>query len=301
MSANTKFKEECSIDIHMLGSKGYENTNTNYGDCFLVIDGRDAVIYDCGSEEHARKAIEILDNAGIEKAVVILSHNDDDHFRGIPYLIEEGRVEKLFTVLLLKYKDQLLDKIDDGRRNRDSISQAIKEKYDNIASLSGKVKLRDVYENADELPACVKFVGPDFDYMLGAAAKGLDGREGNTIDLETVTNAASVQIRIQFGSEKLLLTGDCTPAAIPEDEKLRTYKYIQLPHHGKAELAEMIFERTYPSNSIVFLISDNTGNTNGGSDKLKSKGHNVKNTKVDGTIKLKSGSSSSTYVSKLGV
>ena len=78
-------------------------------------------------------------------------------------------------------------------------------------------------------------------------------------------------------------------------------KYIQLPHHGKAELAEMIFERTYPSNSIVFLISDNTGNTNGGSDKLKSKGHNVKNTKVDGTIKLKSGSSSSTYVSKLGV
>lgn len=296
-----KFKEECSIDIHMLGSKGYENTNTNYGDCFLVIDGRDAVIYDCGSEEHAQKAIEILDNAGIEKAVVILSHNDDDHFRGIPYLIEEGRVEKLFTVLLLKYKDQLLDKIDDGRRNRDSISQAIKEKYDNIASLSGKVKLRDVYENADELPSCAKFVGPDFDYMLGAAAKGLDGREGNTIDLETVTNAASVQIRIQFGSEKLLLTGDCTPAAIPEDEKLRTYKYIQLPHHGKAELAEMIFERTYPSNSIVFLISDNTGNTNGGSDKLKSKGHNVKNTKVDGTIKLKSGSSSSTYVSKLGV
>lgn len=119
--------------------------------------------------------------------------------------------------------------------------------------------------------------------------------------METVTNAASVQIRIQFGSEKLLLTGDCTPAAIPEEEKLRTYKYIQLPHHGKAELAEQIFDRTYPSNSIVFLVSDNTGNTNGGSDKLKSKGHNVKNTKMDGTIRLKSGSSSTTYVSRLGV
>lgn len=294
-------EEECIIDIHMLSSKSYENKNTNYGDCFLVIDGQSAVVYDCGSEEHARKVIEILDKAGIDKAVVILSHNDDDHFKGIPYLIDEGRVDKLFTILLLQYKDKLLDKIDDGRRNRDSIGRAIKEKYDNIDSLSGRVKLRDVYENADELPACAKIVGPDFDYMLDAAAKGLDNREGNTVDLETVTNAASVQIRIQFGTEKILLTGDCAPAAIQESEKLRTYKYIQLPHHGKPELAEQIYERTYPSNNIVFLVSDNTGNAKGGSDKLKTKGHNVKNTKTDGTIKLKSGGSTSTYVGRLGI
>ena len=284
----------------MLSSNSYENTSANHGDCFLIIDGCTAVIYDCGSEEHAKKAIKLLDEAGIEKAVIILSHNDDDHFKGIPYLVEKGRAEKLFTILLLKYKDQLLDKINDGRRNSDSIGRAIKEKYDNIASLSGKIELYDVYEDAAKLPSYAKFIGPDFDYMIEAAATGLDGRKSDTVDMETVTNAASIQLQILFDSQKVLLTGDCTPAAIPENEKLRTYKYIQLPHHGKAELAEQIFDRTYPSNDIVFLVSDNTGNSNGGSDNLNTKGHNVKCTK-NGNVKLKSNDTSSTYIGRLGI
>ena len=285
----------------MLGSQSYGDSKTNYGDCFVIINQQEAVIYDCGSEEHAQKAIELLDVAKIEKATVILSHNDDDHFKGIPLLINEGRVDKLFTVLLLKYKDKLLSKIGDGRRNPKSIAQAIKEKYDNIASLSKTVDLRDVYESPDELPKFIEFIGPEFDYMLDAAAKGLDSREGDTIDMETVTNAASIQIKIKLENEKVLLTGDCTPAAIPEDEDLKSYKYIQLPHHGKAELAEKIFERTFPSNSIVFLVSDNTGSSNGGSDKLKSKGHNVKNTKTSGTVTLRSGHTPNTYAGKLAV
>ena len=275
-----------------MSSKNYENPSKNHGDCVVGIDGETAIIFDCGSEEHAKRVIEILDEHEVDKATVILSHNDDDHFKGISYLIKEGRVSKLFTILLLKYKKELLDIIDDGRRKLSSIGNSIKDLYDNIATLSGTVELRDVYADEAELPSQAKRIGPDLEYMLEAAAKGLDGREGDTIDNETITNAASVQINLTIGSAKLLLTGDCAPEAIPENEDLSEYSHIQLPHHGKPSLAEKIFERLGQNNDIIYVVSDNTGNSNGGSDDLNTQERNIKNTK-NGDVDIDTSSSSS--------
>ena len=284
--------------LYILSSINYTDPTQNHGDCFLYIDGSSAIVYDCGSIEHAKRVIEILDKHYIKKAIAILSHNDSDHFDGIPYLIEQGYVDTLFTILLLKYKDEILDKIDDDRRNRMSIGNAIKEAYENIYSLSGKVNLRDVYENAEELPKQVTFIGPTFEYMIEAVAKGLDGRQGNTIDRETVVNATSVQIHFDMSGKTALLTGDCTPAAIPDDIDLSKYHYIQLPHHGKYIHAEEIFDRVGINYQNIFLVSDNTGESNGGSDELMKnrKGHRIQNTKTDGDIILEpSGSSTNIH------
>lgn len=284
--------------LFVLSSIGYPDPAKNYGDCFLYIDGSQAIVYDCGSVEHAKRVIAILDKHCIRKAIVVLSHNDSDHFDGIPYLIEQGYVDTLFTILLLKYKDKLLDTIDDDRRNRESIGNAIKEAYDNIASLSGKVELKDVYENVEELPKQLTFIGPTFEYMIAAAAKGLDGRQGDTIDRETVVNATSIQIQLEMSEKKVLLTGDCTPAAIPDEIDLSEYQYIQLPHHGKFIHAQEIFDRVGIHYHNTFLVSDNTGNTNGGSDELMKnrKGHRIQNTKTDGDLKINpSGSSANIH------
>lgn len=287
--------------IKVLSSKNYEDPSKKHGDCIVGIDGQTAIIFDCGSEEHARRVIEILDEHGIDKATVILSHNDDDHFKGIPYLIEEGRVSKLFTILLLKYKKELLDIIDDGRRNLSSIGDAIIELYDKIATLSGTVALRDVYDDEAELPSQTKRIGPDLEYMLQAAAKGLDGREGEIIDGETIKNAASVQIGLTIGTAQFLLTGDCAPEAIPESEDLSEYSHIQLPHHGKPPLAEKLFERIGQNNDMIYVISDNTGNSNGGSDDLNTRGRNIKNTQ-SGDVDIATSSSYNTYTRRtLGI
>lgn len=143
------------------------------------------------------------------------------------------------------------------------------------------------------MPSQMKLIGPSFDYMLQAAAKGLDSREGNTIDNETITNAASVQIQLTSNDGTFLLTGDCTPAAIPEDIDLKKFDYIQLPHHGKSVLAEEIFERVGSKYDMVYLVSDNMGSSNGGSDDLvhKAKWHIIKNTKIDGDVEFSSKSS----------
>lgn len=150
------------------------------------------------------------------------------------------------------------------------------------------------------MPSFIKFIGPSLDYIIDAVAKDLDGREGDKVDMETVTNATSVQIQVSNGINKLFLTGDCAPLAIPESENLKKYAYIQLPHHGKADSAKALFDRTYPENGIVFFVSDNTGNSNGGSDKLDTTGHNVKNTKQRGTLLFTLDVSSNRYVGSLG-
>lgn len=248
-----------------LSANGYTDTSKNNGDCILVDNGVELVIYDCGCEDHARRAIEYMNEHAYTQAKLVLSHNDADHFDGIPYLIEQGVLSDIYTLLLLKYKDDLLDRINDKRRSRDSIAQRIEEIYNNIYSLSKKVILRDIFTDT-AVATGITIPGPDKEYALDAVAKRIDSRESDEIDKETIVNAVSTQLSIDFGVNKcLLLTGDSSYAAI--EKSLKSHSAIQLPHHGKLDQAEQIFN--VKDNHTIYYVSDNTGNTNGGSDKLR--------------------------------
>lgn len=248
-----------------LSAKGYDDPSKNNGDCILVDNGSELVIYDCGCEEHAQRVIGYMDEHGYSKAKLVLSHNDSDHFDGIPYLIEQGVLSEIYTLLLLKYKDELLDRINDKRRTRDSIANSIEEIYSNIYSLSGRVQLKDIFTDKD-IASDVSIIGPDKEYSLNAVAKRIDNRESDDIDKETIVNAISTQLSINFGgSKKLLLTGDSNYEAIKSTVK--SHSAIQLPHHGKLDQAESIFD--VKDNNTVYFVSDNTGNSNGGSDNLR--------------------------------
>ena len=228
-------------EIITLSAKHYENAETtNYGDCILINTGTELYIYDCGSSKHAEEVIQYMDKNGYEKATLILSHNDSDHFDGIPTLIANDRISSIRTTLLLKYVDEILERIDDKRRNRDTVKQEILEKYDNIATLSG-CNLEDIYECGFSLTDEISIVGPDFDYMLDTVAKHLDGREGDTVDGETAYNATSIQLAVDICSHTLLLSGDASYAAI--EDKVRDYDIVQLPHHGKSKQADKIFAK----------------------------------------------------------
>lgn len=253
------------MTVKFLSAKNYNDPSQNNGDCILVDNGSELVIYDCGCEEHAKRVIEYMKDKGYSEAKLVLSHNDADHFDGIPYLIEEGLISEIYTLLLLKYKDELLDRIQDKRRNRDSIADSIAEIYCNIYSLSGKVTLKDIFVDKSVANG-VAILGPDKDYALDAVAKRIDSREGDTVDKETIVNAVSTQLSINFGGNKrLLLTGDSSFAAI--QDCIKTHTAIQLPHHGKLHQAEEIFK--VKDNKTIYYVSDNTGDSNGGSAALR--------------------------------
>lgn len=271
-------------EILVLSSKNYPDSETiNYGDCILIHTDTDLVIYDCGHERHAEEVLSYMDKHNIKTAKIILSHNDADHFDGIPKLLESGKISVIRTTLLLKYKDDILDRIDDKRRTRDSVSREIMEVYSNIAELSGE-PLEDIYENPVDICPGVSIVGPDYDYMIDTVAKRLDGREGNTVDGEIAVNATSIQVSVQIGSNTVLLCGDCSFAAI--EDKVRNHRCVQLPHHGKVKQAEAIWNKKWNQNTDFYFVSDNTGNSNGGSDKLRTTGHRVYNTKSDGHVRI---------------
>lgn len=265
------------MHTEFLSAKNYSDPSKNNGDCILVDNGSELVIFDCGCEEHAKRAIQYMDEHGYTKAKLVLSHNDADHFDGIPYLIEQGKLSAVYTLLLLKYKDELLDKVNDRRRTRESIAARIAEIYDNIYSLSGKVALKDIFADTD-VTTGITIPGPSKEYALEAVAKRIDSRESDDIDKETIVNAVSTQLSVNFGgTKKLLLTGDSSFEAI--EDNLKEHAAIQLPHHGKLMQAEKIFE--VKNNSTVYFVSDNTGNSNGGSDDLMKKykrGHVIYNT-----------------------
>jgi len=277
-------KGDLMQEILILSSKNYEDSETkNYGDCILINTGSQLIIYDCGHERHADEVIKYMSSNGFSKAKLILSHNDSDHFDGILKLLEEDKLSVIRTTLLLKYKDDILDRIDDKRKTRDSVSDQILEDYDNIAKLSGE-PLEDIYEHPEDLCDEVKIIGPDFEYMLDTVAKRLDGREGNQQDGETAVNATSIQVEVKIGVHKLLLCGDCSFAAI--EDCVRDFDCIQLPHHGKPKQADAIFEKKDDQFNSYYIVSDNTGNSNGGSDNLVTTGHRVKNTKNASTITI---------------
>lgn len=285
----------------MLSSKNYSDPDKDYGDCTVIIHNNKAVIYDCGSIEHAQHAIKLLQSNGISTADCILSHNDDDHYKGFEYLIDNGYVKHFFTIDVLKYKTNILDAIDDGRKSDNSISEQIESTYDNLSALSKSTQILDIYEFSHLLPSFITFVGPEKDYFINVAAKGLDTRESNTVDSTTFTNASSIQIRVSLNTTHIMLTGDCAIEAIPDSVDFREYNYLQIPHHGNEDAAEDLFDRVGRNNNITYLVSDNKGNANGGSDNLVKKGysnHSAENTK-DGTINVKDSPSTKTaYISR---
>lgn len=269
------------MEVRFLSAKNYKDPNANNGDCILIDTGSELVIYDCGCEEHAERVLQYMEDHHYEKAKLILSHNDDDHFLGIPYLVEKNALSEVYALLLLKYKDDLLDIINDGRRTRDSIAARIEELYDNIKSLGGTNKdfvLKDIFQEKNVANG-VMIPGPNKEYSLQAVAKAIKGDTSDIIDKETIVNAVSTQLSICFGlGRKLLLTGDSNFATI--ENAVKTHNCIQLPHHGKLEQAKSIFE--IKDNQTIYYVSDNTGNSGGGSnDMMKSyyPGHAIYNTR----------------------
>lgn len=262
------------MNVIFLSSQGYKDSGENKGDCILIDTNSELVIYDCGCEEHANRVIDYMDKHHYSKAKLVLSHNDSDHFDGIPHLIEAGKISDVYTLLLLKYKDDLLEKINDKRITRDSLTRRISEIFANIYSLSGKVVLKNIFSDTFICNG-ISIIGPDKEYALDAVAKRIDNRQGDTIDKETIVNAVSIQVKVIVGTKNLLLCGDSSYEAIKN--KLSDFSLIQLPHHGKKEQADRIFEQK-GSVGITYYVSDNTGNSNGGSDDLPVQGYNIKNT-----------------------
>lgn len=268
------------MKIKLLSSENYSGDIQDYGDCILVDSGTSLVVYDCGSEAHALRVKEYMKKRGYSTAIVVLSHDDDDHMKGIPYLLQNGLVEYLYAPLFLKHLDELLDLLD-GRHKREPLKEQILTYFSNIADLAERCRyygseLRDTLE-ASIVAEGISVVGPTKEYVLDAVSQAINQCESDTIDKETISNAISTQMSCCQEKHKALLCGDGCFNAIKD--AVAEHNVIQLPHHGKLATAVSIFETKTGKNDTVYLVSDNKGSAVGGSDDLPKQGYNIMNTR----------------------
>jgi len=288
------------------------DNETRFGDCIMLYNDNELVIYDCGHDRHAEEVLNFLGGRGNKrnaKISIIVSHNDSDHTKGVNKLLTElskgwsdGSIYHqynvtVYTSLYLKHARKVLSILDDGRRTLPATKEHILKYFDHIkeiVNLSEKLKftIKDAVEETVIVAGICKLVGPNEDNFVTVVAKAIENKGTGQINGETVKNAASVQLACKLENENFaLLCGDASPSYLPD---LSSYRIVQLPHHGNYDSALEVFEKI-PAASIseyTFIISDNTGNSKGGSDSLMAnsslkKGKVIRNTKNGNIIEIK--------------
>lgn len=277
------------MKVKFLSSKNYPNNDDNCGDCIIIYNDDNMIVYDCGCVEHAERVIDEMTRLNIKKIVCVLSHNDSDHFNGFIKLIEEDKVECIYTICALKHIDDIIEAINDNRHTREGTKKKILEKFDNISQLSGY--LEDIYDSdndliSSEIFSSVTIVAPEYQYAIDTIARVVKDTEPDTKDGDSVMNAASVCLKIEHNEKTMLLTGDSTFENIKSH--LDGIDYIQLPHHGReSQLKDIVNYYDESNTEVTYLISDNTGNSNGGFDKRHLKYRSYKVTRSDGDFEIK--------------
>lgn len=275
------------------------DTETRYGDCILLYDRESLVVYDCGHEKHAEEVVKFLrNNSSINKISIVVSHNDSDHINGIEkllfYLKVEGCSITVFTSLYLKSTQKMLELLDDERRTPKATREHILEIFDNIKKIVDKAtEYEFTVENATidtVVDTSCSIVGPVEDDFIAVVARAIENEGTGQIDGETVKNAASIQLRCESDNGRnILLCGDASPDYLPD---LSDYLVVQLPHHGKLSSAKAIFGKIEQNRmgNYTFLVSDNTGNTNGGSNDLQTSdlriGKDIMNTNYGNPVEI---------------
>ena len=120
--------------------------DTRFGDCILVYDNSSLIVYDCGHAKHAEYVESfLLANSSIVSVHIVVSHNDGDHTNGVCELLEWLSLRRQYTVRVythqyLKRVDNIINKVDDGRRNRESLKKALLAEFDNIKKIIEKTE-----------------------------------------------------------------------------------------------------------------------------------------------------------------
>lgn len=253
-----------------------DDKDTRYGDCILLYDNTSLIVYDCGHTRHAEEVENFLEaNSLISQVYIVVSHNDSDHTNGViellEYLYNGQHMVTVYSSLYLKSARKVLDVLDDERRTLPATKKHILEKFDNIKEIVEKAQeygftVKDAAVNTKV--AIGTITGPTEDEFVEVVAQAIEDDSVTKIEGETVMNAASVQLKCELdGAQTILLCGDASPSYL---HNLDSYEIIQLPHHGKLDDAQRIFEELKDSYSKTYLVCDNTGSgaTSGGSEKL---------------------------------
>ncbi len=202
---------------------------------FVQLPGRDNILFDAGSLYKAdigrRVVLPFMDYNGTnEISAVIISHNDIDHINGIPEIVENCKVGRVYS------NDDFFDKTDQWGTAK-FLSDCLKKTGLKIERLDENLNLSDI--------ADINILWP---------SKNIN------YDKQLSDNDKSLVTLIDFADTKILLCSDIEQFA--QKELMHLYPELKadivfVPHHGSANTLEPGFLESLDADILICSCSRN--------------------------------------------
>lgn len=265
----SKFSSLTGLNITFDDSK-YEGTNTKpvefisddnlrvyfidvgQADSILVMNGNESMLIDAGNNDDGKDVVKFIKEKGIEKLNYLIgTHPHEDHIGGLDNVIKDFEIENIF-----------MPKIDTTTKTFEDVLDAI---------------------SAKKLKVTAPVKGQKF--KVGEAE--CEVMTDTILDKESL-NLSSIVIRLQFGNNSFLFTGD----AETKNENTRQWPktdVLKVGHHGSnTSSSESFLKQVSPQYAIIMAGKDNTYGLPKARilDRLKSVNAKIYRTDENGTIEM---------------
>jgi len=192
-------------------------------DCILIQNNNESMLIDAGNNEDGEKVVNYLKSIGITRfKYVVGTHPHEDHIGGLDNIINEFNIEEVL----------------------------LPDAYTTTKTFE------DVLDALDKKN--IQFTVPKVDsiFYLGEAQIKVLYTESNPNDL----NDASIVLRLDFGHNSFLFTGDATQRVekqiLSKELEVDIYK---VAHHGSSySNSEEFLDKVNPSYGIISCEKDNS-------------------------------------------
>ena len=237
------------------------------GDCIIIHNNNKNILIDGGNDsKYLREEINNIHINGEKIDLLVITHHDDDHIKGIIDILEEvqngtyGNKSEFIKQVIFNSPRLFLNKIVPNEEKLLSYKQAhrVEELLISIDQKNWKITtnesdpiifddlkleiLSPISEDVDKYSNNTgAYLSTDYKSDWCSSMRSLDSHINDDSQDKSLFNKNSVVLKIECNDKKILLTGDVTPArlekiisdlVINNNGEPVEFDYIKMPHHG---------------------------------------------------------------------